>query len=373
MAEANIRKFFSGAASKLQRNEDTVAESSSNPSTCKSTTPAPTDMDCAKSPLSPPCPADEDNAKSKKTASGSLWCRGCKVNVPWLVQTFPTLVPVKLGKRNRLKCSLCFHNITEAQKAARNGTVPIADGVRCDKTKAIERVIDHMKGKVHSAAERAQISKDAWTAQSDSHPWVKVMKTHQNDVVQLLIRLAVDVHNDSVVKTLSGWSWPSRYLAQRHADNQISQYVDHGLDANFVPYTPHESALHYISPDAYAEMLDNVAEIELESLKKKLVQSDCFSIQLDKSVDKYNIDSLFGTIRFLDVDYSMSVGLVGECHSEQRGAEGMMAAFTERLASVGLSDIVVEKMVGLMTDGESANMGKKSGLWARMSQHLGRG
>jgi len=120
-------------------------------------------------------------------------------------------------------------------------------------------------------------------------------------------------------------------------------------------------------------MLDIVAEIKLESLKNKLVQSDCFSIQLDKSVDKYNLDSLFGTIRFLDVDYSMSVGFVGEGHSEQRGAERLMAAFTQRLASVGLSDIVVEKMVGLSTDGESANTGKKSGLWARMSQHLGRG
>ena len=129
--------------------------------------------------------------------------------------------------------------------------------------------------------------------------------------------------------------------------------------------------MHYISPDAYAEMLDIVAEIELESLKNKLVQSNCFSIQLDKSVDKYN--SLFGTIRFLDVDYSMSVGFVGECHNEQRGVEGMMTAFTERLASIGLSDIVVEKMVGLTTDGESAITGKKSGIWARMSQHLGRG
>jgi len=170
------------------------------------------------------------------------------VNVPWLVQTFPTLVPVKLGKLNGLKCSLCFHDITEAQKAARNGTAPIVDGFRCDETKAIEHVIDHMKGEVHPSAERAQIAKDTWTAQSDSHPWVKVMKTHQNDVVQLLIRLAVDVHNDSVVKTLSGWTWPSRYLAQRHADNQISQYVDHGLDANFVPYTPQSTrvglALH---------------------------------------------------------------------------------------------------------------------------------
>jgi len=105
------------------------------------------------------------------------------VNVPWLVQTFPTLVLVKLGKRNGLKCSLCFHNITEAQKAARNGTVPISDGVRCDETKAIERVIEHMKGEVHSAAERAQIAKDAWNAQSDSHPWVKIMKAHRNDVV----------------------------------------------------------------------------------------------------------------------------------------------------------------------------------------------
>lgn len=69
---------------------------------------------------------------------------------------------------------VCFDNIVEAQKAARNGTVPIADGIRCDERKAIQTVIDHMKSEVHTAAERAQTMKVAWNAQKDSHPWIKI-------------------------------------------------------------------------------------------------------------------------------------------------------------------------------------------------------
>lgn len=322
--------------------------------------------------------ADVDNRQLKENASkdgsaNSSWYKGCKVDVSWLKQTFPSLTPIKLGKRNGLKCVVCFDNIVEAQKAARNGTVPIADGIRCDERKAIQRVIDHMKSEVHAAAERAQTMKIAWDSQNDSHPWVRILKSHKLEVVQVLIRLAVDVHNDSQVKTLSAWSWPSRYLAQRHAENQISQYVDHGQESEFVPFKPKAASLPYVSPQIYSEMLSIVADIELENLSDKLSKCDCFSIQLDKSVDKYNVQSLFGTVRFFDEDYSMNIGFIGECHSQLHGAEGMLDAFLLRIRDLNLEEKVKEKLVGLTTDGENANTGAHCGLWKAMSDFLEHG
>lgn len=103
-----------------------------------------------------------------------------------------------------------------------------------------------------------------------------------------MIRLAVDVHNDS--QTLSAWSWPSRYLAQRHSENQISQFEDHSLESEFLPFTTKTSALHYISPETHSEMLDIVAGIELEKMSEKLSKCDCFSIQLDKSVQAQELN-----------------------------------------------------------------------------------
>lgn len=314
----------------------------------------------------------KENTRKDGNADAS-WYKGCKVDVSWLKQTFPSLTSIKLGKRNGLKCVVCFDNMVEAQKAARNGTVPIADGIRCDERKAIQRVIDHVKSEVHAAAERAQAMKAAWDSQSDSHPWVRILKSHKLEVVQILIRLAVDVHNDSQIKTLSAWSWPSRYLAQRHSENQISQYVDHGLESEFLPFKPKAASLHYVSPQIYSEMLTIVADIELEKLKDKLSKCDCFSIQLDKSVDKFNVQSLFGTVRYFDEDYSMNIGFIGECYSQLHGAEGMLDAFLLRIRALNLEDLVKEKLVGLTTDGENANTGAHCGLWRAMSDFLEHG
>jgi hypothetical protein len=67
------------------------------------------------------------------------------------MKTFSMLSKIKLGKRSGLKCMICFDQITEAKKFSRNGQVPMADGI----------------------------------------------------LVMNLIEIAVDVHNDSKVLTLS--------------------------------------------------------------------------------------------------------------------------------------------------------------------------
>ena len=77
--------------------------------------------------------------------------------------------------------------------------------------------------------------------------------------IQTLIRLAVDIHNDSVTKTLSTCSWHTRYLAQKHSDNQVAQCIDHGLRVNFAPFLTTPADLHYLSPDVYSEMVKNIS------------------------------------------------------------------------------------------------------------------
>jgi len=50
---------------------------------------------------------------------------------------------------------------------------------------------------------------------------------------------------------------------------------------------PSPSDIHYISPDVCSEMMNIIAEMEIEKLKEIIQQADCFSVQLDKSVDKH--------------------------------------------------------------------------------------
>lgn len=280
---------------------------------------------------------------------------------------------MKLGRRNGIQCVQCFNNIIEAKRLARNGQVPMADGVRCDGKKELERIIDHLKGDVHDGTKKADDARRLWEAQSDRHPWVKVMKQHKAEVVKFLIQLAVDVHNDSMVKTLSAWSWPSRSLAQIHAQNIISQTSEHGLDAEFVPFSSTGVNLFYRNPNVYREMLKIVADDQLKQTTDSIRNADCFALQVDKSVDKHNVDGMYTTCRYMDPKtYEMNVCFLGESHSPLRGSEGLLCALKDRLEQCNLLSAAQSSMVGLSTDGENANTGRHSGLWMKTEQLLGR-
>lgn len=308
--------------------------------------------------------------ESQLSSTNTEWYKGLKLDVPWLLQTFPMLKKIKLGKRSGLKCMVCFDEITEAKKFSRNGQVPIADGIRCDGKRELMRVVDHLCSDAHDAASKVVDSRKLWLTQSDKHPWINVLKNHESEIIKNLIELAVDVHNDSKVLTLSANSWPSRSLSKMHASAQIASYGEYGLESTFVCFKPSPSALHYKNPVIYREMLDTVAEITMESVTKELKLAECFSLQVDGSVDKYSIDNKFITCRYLDSNKAMKNVFLGESHSSKRGAEGLLESIIITLKNHNLVDIAKQKMTGLTTDGESANTGKNSGLWVRLREHL---
>ena len=63
---------------------------------------------------------------------------------------------------------------------------------------------------------------------------------------------------------------------------------------------------------------------------------------------------------------------LGESHSEMRGATGLMDAIQIDFKDLGIEEVAKKKLTGLTTDGESVNTGRKSGLWAKLSEYLGR-
>ncbi|XP_025413676.1 uncharacterized protein LOC112685865 [Sipha flava] len=280
------------------------------------------------------------------------------------------LKKIKLGKRSGLKCMVCFEQISEAIKFSRNGHVPIADGIRCDGKRELMRIVDHLHSDAHNAARKADENQRLWLTQADKHPWVKILKNHESEIIKNLIELAVDVHNDSKVLTLSANSWPSRSLSKMHANAQIASYGEHGLDSKFASFKQSSSAVHYKNPVIYREMLDTVAEITMESVTNELKIAECFTLQVDGSIDKYSIDNKFITARYLDKNKVMKNIFLGESHSSKRGAEGLLDSVIIVLKNLNLEHTATQNMTGLTTDGESANTGKKSGLWVRFQEHL---
>ena len=96
-----------------------------------------------------------------------------------------------------------------------------------------------------------------------NHPWLKVLKKENQATVENLIRLAIDVYNDSKLLTPSAWSWPSRSLASLCAEKQIKTFNENGSDTSFSEYEPLPIDLHYRDPVVYAEMLSIIADLEI--------------------------------------------------------------------------------------------------------------
>jgi hypothetical protein len=117
-------------------------------------------------------------------------------------------------------------------------------------------------------------------------------------------------------------------------------------------------------------MLDIVSKCVMENITDKLKKTDCFSIQVDGSIDKYGIDNKFITARFMTKDKELISVFLRESKSSKRGAEGLLESIESVLEDLNILSIAKEKLTGLTTDGESANSGRKSGLWVRMKTYL---
>ncbi|KAL4144148.1 hypothetical protein QTP88_006374 [Uroleucon formosanum] len=206
------------------------------------------------------------------------------------------------------------------------------------------RIIDHLNSNAHNAACCAEKTQVFWMSQSDKHPWLKFLKSHESEIVTNLIELAIDVHNDSRIMTLSANSWPSRSLSKIHSDAQISTYRYYGLDSVFVSFNPSGAVLHYRVPNIYREMLDIIAEIVIESVSEELKKSVRFSIQIDGSVDKYSVDNKFITARYLDETNAIKIVFLDESHSSKHSAEGLLDCILSTLKILGLEDMALKSV-----------------------------
>ena len=175
--------------------------------------------------------ADDNTAAIKSSSAtaqpnskqGNVDCfyRGMKLNLSELCKLNSSLKQYVLNTGNRsyryVKCELCEKYEHVARKHSKNGTCPLASGIRADERKRIEMVIDHLFSQCHSAVTEHQRLEKLYDMQSEKHPWISILKNQRAGVVDHLIRLCIDVYNDSLYETLAAHNWPARSLAQLHA------------------------------------------------------------------------------------------------------------------------------------------------------------
>ncbi|ESO06003.1 hypothetical protein HELRODRAFT_160109 [Helobdella robusta] len=95
----------------------------------------------------------------------------------------------------------------------------------------------------------------------------------------------------------------------------------------------------------HTEILSFVSKHELSRVIQALKIADCVALQIDKSVDKYNADSLFVTARYMDyTNFEMKASFLGKCHSELRGVIGMVDVLQKRFQYLEIEDVIKAKM-----------------------------
>ena len=152
---------------------------------------------------------------------------------------------------------------------------------------------------------------------------------------------AVDVYNDSKLLSPAAWPWPSRYLAQLHA---VQDLWNNDEEAAFSQFKPVAEDLHYRDPVHYAEMLHIEADIDRKKLKEELQNCLRFAVQVDGSVDTKQQDKKFVFVRYNDRNFPLSIQtrLVSAKEVEKRGAEGLCDAVISSLKDIGLDDTHME-------------------------------
>ena len=310
--------------------------------------------------------------------AGSVWYKGYKLDLRWLLDNCKSLRKITKARaedrgrgrgrsRTFVICKTCQDQEEAASRVSANGIVYAASGMRADGAEKLRKVVDHLLGRPHQAAVETQELEDQWRRQTDNHPWLKITKQREASTIQILIKLAVDVYSDSMIETPSAWSWPCRSLATLHSERLLSAMADHGWEWTFTPTSPSSTDLHYRYPAVYRGMLESVAAVEAEKLSDALNKGICFSVQVDGSVDRMQLDTKFVTARTVSESGSLSSLFLGVVESESGGAEGLLEATALTLKNAKAD---TDKLVGITTDGEAANTGRSTGLWKRLEEHV---
>ncbi|CAB3978456.1 Hypothetical predicted protein [Paramuricea clavata] len=300
------------------------------------------------------------------TETTTEYYRGYPLNLKALLGKFGDGVLSQYYERSRVstqnrqrarvfvKCCICGEFEEEAKRFSANGRVYMAQGVRCDGKKKIQDVIDHLLGPSHRAAqEKKQLSR-WWNAKDKRHPFINLATKSDPTVVKTLTEMAVEVYNDSKSLTLAAWSWPGRSLANLHAQQQFRSLTDSDNVQSFTPFKPSGEELHYRDPMHYAEMLEIIGDTERSTLEKN---SRTVFVLLHKWMVLSMLGNKIRNLYLFDSIHPRTLFLLRQDLQVQG-----------KVPSV----VLKSKFVGMSTDGESANTGKDSGLWARVENYVGR-
>ena len=119
----------------------------------------------------------------------------------------------------------------------------------------------------------------------------------------------------------------------------------------------------------HAEMLKIEGELQSKVTSNLVNAAVVWAIQVDGSLSRTMRDNKFVSARIIDKDLNMKTVFLSVDVPQARGAEGLLEIVKAIINSFGLDK---SKLVGVTTDGESANTGRRNGFWKLLRTYLDR-
>eukprot|EP00795_Rhopilema_esculentum_P005545 gene5545-biopygen530 len=106
---------------------------------------------------------------------------------------------------------------------------------------------------------------------------------------------------------------------------------DEGPDAVLPEFKPTNAELHYRDPMCYRDMLSSVQAIELQKVKKMILECIVYSIQTDGSVSKHMRDHKFVSSTMSMTNGDRHTVIMVMYSPEERGAHGLLETVNQAL------------------------------------------
>ena len=264
----------------------------------------------------------------------------------------------KYGRRI-VRCSVCYRNPQAA--GIGKSTRPPAIATAAGTTLHAETVEYHIASPMHAAAVNADRVKKLTECEREQETPVRKMFAHANeDLAKRTGQIMIEIYVDAK-KGVSGWSWPSRHVAQQVAQ----QFAPNAPHTHFVPVT---GTLTYINPTMHHEFLCSIIKPELPTLRQRILQSLAVSLRVDGSVDRMQVDNKHCLLKLVDEHGKEETVFLGFAEADRRGTEGYVSAVKSACGNAITWCDLLPKLSSIVTDGESLNTGRRQSLWASLDR-----
>lgn len=176
-------------------------------------------------------------------------------------------------------------------------------------------------------------------------------------------KLFLQVYTDAKKLTSSAYSWPARFIG-----SEVASRFDFNSDTNTIPS---DINIQYVNPSSHLDLLKIIVQSHQKEFKQKIETASAFSIHIDGSVDRTQIDKIYILLKIVTTTCDLETIFIG-IGQKMKGLfeatkKGIIDNFGEEVYAM-----IMSRVSSICTDGENQNTGEKHSLWVLFEEECKR-